>query len=224
MNIITGETTSLRTQSDVKTKISKKVYIKIKRVIDVILASVALILLSPLFAIIAIAIKIDSKGPVFFAHKRIGKNGKIIKLYKFRSMVINAEELIKSFTPEQMREYKENYKLTNDPRITKVGKFLRKTSLDELPQLINIINGDLSIIGPRPVVADELEKYGVNKDKFLSVTPGLTGYWAANGRSNTTYEQRMEMELYYIDNLSLKMDIKVFFKTILSVLKKEGAR
>ena len=230
MNIITGETTeniettSLRTQSDVKTKISKKVYIKIKRVIDVILASVALILLSPLLAIIAIAIKIDSKGPVFFAHKRIGKNGKIIKLYKFRSMVINAEELIKSFTPEQMREYKENYKLTNDPRITKVGKFLRKTSLDELPQLINIINGDLSIIGPRPVVADELEKYGVNKDKFLSVTPGLTGYWAANGRSNTTYEQRMEMELYYIDNLSLKMDIKVFFKTILSVLKKEGAR
>ena len=230
MNIITGETTeniettSLRTQSDVKTKISEKVYIKIKRVIDVILASVALILLSPLFAIIAIAIKIDSKGPVFFAHKRIGKNGKIIKLYKFRSMVINAEELIKSFTPEQMREYKENYKLTNDPRITKVGKFLRKTSLDELPQLINIINGDLSIIGPRPVVADELEKYGVNKDKFLSVTPGLTGYWAANGRSNTTYEQRMEMELYYIDNLSLKMDIKVFFKTILSVLKKEGAR
>lgn len=229
MNIITGETTeniettSLRTQSNVQTKISKKVYIKVKRVIDVILASVALILLSPLFAIIAIAIKIDSKGPVFFAHKRIGKNGKIIKLYKFRSMVINAEELIKSFTPEQMREYKENYKLTNDPRITKVGKFLRKTSLDELPQLINIINGDLSIIGPRPVVADELEKYGVNKDKFLSVTPGLTGYWAANGRSNTTYEQRMEMELYYIDNLSLKMDIKVFFKTILSVLKKEGA-
>lgn len=229
MNIITGETTeniettSLRTQSNVQTKISKKVYIKVKRVIDVILASIALILLSPLFAIIAIAIKIDSKGPVFFAHKRIGKNGNIIKLYKFRSMVINAQELIKSFTPEQMREYKENYKLTNDPRITKVGKFLRKTSLDELPQLINIINGDLSIIGPRPVVADELEKYGVNKDKFLSVTPGLTGYWAANGRSNTTYEQRMEMELYYIDNLSLKMDIKVFFKTILSVLKKEGA-
>ena len=229
MNIITGETTeniettSLRTQSDVKTKISKKVYIKIKRVIDVILASVALILLSPLFAIIAIAIKIDSKGPVFFAHKRIGKNGKIIKLYKFRSMVINAEELIKSFTPEQMREYKENYKLTNDPRITKVGKFLRKTSLDELPQLINIINGDLSIIGPRPVVADELEKYGANTKKFLSVTPGLTGYWAANGRSCTTYEQRMQMELYYIDNLSLKMDIKVFFKTIEAVIKREGA-
>ena len=113
--------------------------------------------------------------------------------------------------------------MTNDPRITKIGKFLRKTSLDELPQLLNIIKGDLSIIGPRPVVTDELEKYGANTKKFLSVTPGLTGYWAANGRSCTTYEQRMQMELYYIDNLSLKMDIKVFFKTIEAVIKREGA-
>ena len=138
-------------------------------------------------------------------------------------MVDNAEELIKNFTPEQMKEYKENYKLTNDPRITRIGNFLRKTSLDELPQLINIIKGELSIIGPRPVVRDELEKYGVNAEKFLSVTPGLTGYWAANGRSDTTYEQRMEMELFYVDNLSLKLDIQVFFKTILSVIKRKGA-
>ena len=198
-------------------------YRYIKRFMDVILATIALVVLSPIFLIIAIAIKIESKGPVFFKHARIGKNGKIIKLYKFRSMVINAEELIKSFTPEQMKEYKENYKLTNDPRITKIGKFLRKTSLDELPQLLNIIKGDLSIIGPRPVVIDELKKYGANTEKFLSVTPGLTGYWAANGRSCTTYEQRMQMELYYIDNLSLKMDVKVFFKTIEAVIKREGA-
>lgn len=198
-------------------------YRYIKRFMDVILSTIALVVLSPIFLIIAIAIKIESKGPVFFKHARIGKNGKIIKLYKFRSMVINAEELIKSFTPEQMKEYKENYKLTNDPRITKIGKFLRKTSLDELPQLFNIIKGDLSIIGPRPVVTDELKKYGTNTEKFLSVTPGLTGYWAANGRSCTTYEQRMQMELYYIDNLSLKMDIKVFFKTIEAVIKREGA-
>ena len=198
-------------------------YRYIKRFMDVILATIALVVLSPIFLIIAIAIKIESKGPVFFKHARIGKNGKIIKLYKFRSMVINAEELIKSFTPEQMKEYKENYKLTNDPRITKIGKFLRKTSLDELPQLLNIIKGDLSIIGPRPVVTDELKKYGTNTEKFLSVTPGLTGYWAANGRSCTTYEQRMQMELYYIDNLSLKMDVKVFFKTIEAVIKREGA-
>ena len=201
------------------------IYTIIKKAVDVMSGIVGTILLLPIILIVWIMRLVlkENDGPLFFEQIRIGKNGKIIKLYKFRSMVINAEELIKSFTPEQMREYKENYKLTNDPRITKVGKFLRKTSLDELPQLINIINGDLSIIGPRPVVADELEKYGVNKDKFLSVTPGLTGYWAANGRSNTTYEQRMKMELYYIDNLSLKMDIKVFFKTILSVVKKEGA-
>ena len=198
-------------------------YIVVKRIIDVLLSFIGLIILSPVFVIIAIAIKLESKGPVFFKHTRIGKDGKTIKIYKFRSMVENAEDLIKKFTPEQMKEYKENYKLSNDPRITKVGKFLRKTSLDELPQLINILNGDLSIIGPRPVVEEELKKYGKNIKKFLSVTPGLTGYWAANGRSCTSYEQRMEMELYYIDNLSFKMDVKVFFKTIIAVIKKEGA-
>ena len=195
----------------------------VKRTIDVTLSSIAMVLLMPLFAIIAIAIKLESKGPVLFKHTRIGKDGKIIKIYKFRSMVDNAEDLIKKFTPEQMEEYKKNYKLSNDPRVTKVGKFLRKTSLDELPQLINIIKGDLSIIGPRPVVAEELKKYGENASKFLSVTPGLTGYWAANGRSCTSYEQRMQMEMYYIDNLSFKMDAKVFFKTIEAVLKREGA-
>lgn len=195
----------------------------VKRTTDIVLSSIAMVALLPFFAIIALAIKIESKGPVFFKHTRIGKDGKVIKIYKFRSMVQNAEDLIKKFTPEQMKEYKENYKLANDPRITKVGNFLRKTSLDELPQLINIIRGDLSIIGPRPVVAEELKKYGPNIEKFLSVTPGLTGYWAANGRSCTSYEQRMQMELFYIDNLSLKMDIKVFLKTIVSVLKREGA-
>ena len=184
-------------------------YRMVKRTADVTLSAIAMVLLLPVLAIIAIAIKLDSKGPVFFKHTRIGKDGKIIKIYKFRSMVENAEDLIKNFTPEQMKEYKENYKLSNDPRITKVGKFLRKTSLDELPQLINIFKGDLSIIGPRPVVADELKKYGPNIDKFLSVTPGLTGYWAANGRSCTTYEQRMQMELFYVDNLSFKMETSI---------------
>lgn len=215
--------------SNKSTKIYKEVLIKktpykvVKRIMDIILSSIALVVLSPIFAIIALAIKIESKGPVFFKHTRIGKEGEIIKIYKFRSMVINAEELIKKFTPEQMKEYKENYKLTDDPRITKVGKFLRKTSLDELPQLINIIKGELSIIGPRPVIQEELEKYGTNAQKFLSVTPGLTGYWAANGRSSTTYEERMEMELYYVDNMSLLLDLKVFLKTFGAVIKREGA-
>lgn len=202
---------------------SVSVYKYMKRGLDIILSLIGIILLSPVFLIIAVAIKIDSKGPVIFTHKRIGKNGKVIGLYKFRSMVNNAEDLIKKFTPEQMEEYKKNYKLQNDPRITRVGKFLRKTSLDELPQLFNILKGDLSIIGPRPVIGEELEKYGFNKNKFLSVTPGLTGFWAANGRSDTTYEQRMAMELFYVDHMSWKLDCKVFLKTVLSVIKREGA-
>ena len=199
-------------------------YKYVKRILDVVISSLALIVLSPLFLIIAVLIKLESKGPVFFGHRRIGKDGKEIKILKFRTMVDNAEDLIKKFTPEQMEEFKKNFKLENDPRITKMGKILRKTSLDELPQLINIIRGELSLIGPRPIVSRELEKYENNKNKFLSITPGLTGYWAANGRSNTTYEQRMIMELYYIDNISWKLDVKIFFRTILSVLKKEGAR
>lgn len=202
---------------------SKINYISVKRIIDVIISIIGLIVLSPIFLILAIIIKLDSKGPVFFAHTRYGKDGKKFKMYKFRTMYENAQDMINDFTPEQMKEWKENFKLQDDPRITKVGKFLRKTSLDELPQIVNIIKGDLSIIGPRPVIEEELEKYGDNKDKFLSVTPGLTGYWQANGRSSTTYEQRMEMELYYIDNISPKLDVKIFFKTIESVIKKEGA-
>ena len=201
----------------------KEVYLFSKRILDVIVASLGLVVLAPIFLILAVLVKIDSKGPVFFAHTRIGKNGKKFKMYKFRTMYENAQEMIKEFTPEQMAEWKENYKLKDDPRITKIGKILRKTSLDELPQIINIIKGDISIIGPRPVIGEELEKYGENKNKFLSERPGLTGYWAANGRSDTTYEERMEMELYYIDNISFKTDFKIFFKTIISVLKREGA-
>ena len=201
----------------------KDIYSYIKRGLDVLISSIALVILSPIFLILAILIKIDSKGPVFFKHTRIGKNGTTFKMYKFRTMYDNAEDMIKEFTPEQMKEWKENYKLTNDPRITKMGKFLRKTSIDEIPQLINILKGDLSLIGPRPVIEEELEKYEENKEKFLSVKPGLTGYWAANGRSNTSYDERMKMELYYVDNISFKLDVKIFLKTILSVIKKEGA-
>ena len=178
----------------------------------------------PFFLIIAILIKIDSRGPVFFKHKRIGKYGKDLYIYKFRTMVDNAEDEINNFTQEQKKEFEENYKLENDPRVTRIGKILRKTSIDELPQIINILKGEMAIIGPRPVVKDELEKYGKNKNKFLSIAPGLTGYWAANGRSDVSYEERMAMELYYIDNRSLLLDLKIFFKTIGSVLTGRGAR
>lgn len=206
-----------------KSLVLKNQYKITKRTADILVSLIGLIFLSPLFLIISIAVKLDSKGPAFFVHKRIGKDGKIINVYKFRTMVDNAEGLIRKFTPEQLKKFNENFKLEDDPRITRIGKFLRKTSLDELPQLLNILKGELSIIGPRPVVSDEIERYGENKEKFLSVTPGLTGYWAANGRSCTTYEERMQMELYYVDNISLKTDIEIFFKTIILVLKREGA-
>ncbi len=220
--ITTTEKAINKTESE-KSLLAENNYKITKRLADVILSTIGLILLSPLFFVIICAIKLDSKGPAFFAHKRIGKNGKTIYIYKFRTMVDNAENLIKKFTPEQLKQFNENFKLEDDPRITKIGKFLRETSLDELPQLLNILKGELSIVGPRPIVNDELEKYGENKEKFLSVTPGLTGYWAANGRSNTTYEERMQMELYYVENASFKIDTNIFFKTIFKVFKKEGA-
>lgn len=216
---------AIKNETDYSEQIKKVgIYSKyIKRVIDVFLSVIGLILLSPIFCFIAIAIKLDSQGSVFLKHERIGKNGKKFKMYKFRTMVIDAHDLEKYFSQEQMKEFKENYKVKNDPRITKIGKFLRKTSLDELPQIYNILKGDLSIIGPRPIIDEELEKYGPNKAKFLSVTPGLTGYWACNGRSDTTYDERIAMELYYIDNISIKMDMKIFLKTIMSVLDRKGA-
>ena len=204
-------------------KLAKQTYSIFKRILDIILSLTAIILLLPLFLVLAIIIKIDSKGRIIFKHKRIGQKGKIIYMYKFRTMVENAEDLIQKFTPEQKKEYEKNYKLDNDFRITRVGKILRKTSLDELPQLFNILTGDMSFVGPRPIVKKELEKYGTNQEKLLSTKPGLTGFWQAHGRSNTTYDERICMELYYVSNASLKLDIKIFFKTVISVLKREGA-
>ena len=208
-------------------KKEKPIFFFIKRCIDIILSLLGLIILSPVFLLIAILIKKEDHGNVFYKHKRIGHMNKDIYIYKFRSMTNKYktfDEFYQTLSDEQKQEWDENFKLENDPRITKIGNFLRKTSLDELPQIINILKGDMSVIGPRPVVNDEIEKYGNQKAKFLSVKPGLTGYWAANGRSATTYEDRIKLELYYIDHCSLLLDIKIFFKTILSVLKKEGAK
>lgn len=201
----------------------KTVYLLFKRAFDFLVSLVALIVLSPVFLLVALAVKLSSSGPVIYKQHRIGMHGKDIYLYKFRSMVKNADALIQSFTPEQKKEYFENYKLEHDPRITPIGSFLRKSSLDELPQLVNILKGEMSFVGPRPVVKDELEKYGSNKDRFLSVKPGLTGYWATHGRSDISYEERMKLELYYVDHASLWLDIKIFFLTFVAVFTHEGA-
>lgn len=207
-------------------KISDKsflVYNFFKRGFDIISASIGLIVLLPIFILLGILIKLDSKGPIFFSHKRIGKDGKVIGVYKFRSMVSNSEEIFRNFTKEQKEEFEKNFKLDDDPRITKLGKFLRKTSLDELPQLLNIIKGDMSVVGPRPIVKAEVDKYGNCADKLFSVKPGLTGFWQANGRSDTSYEERVQMDMYYVDNRSFLLDIRIIFKTVISVIKKEGA-
>lgn len=202
----------------------KKGYLVAKRVLDIVASSVGLIVLLLPMAVIALLVKIESPGPAIYVHNRIGKNGKPLPLLKFRSMYANADEMIEDFTPEQKVEWEENFKLDHDPRITRIGKFLRRTSLDELPQLVNILKGELSIVGPRPITAEELERYGENKDKFLSVTPGLTGYWQAYARSTCSYEQRMNMELFYVENANFWWDIKIIFATVGAVLRGDGAK
>lgn len=204
--------------------ITREVYVKFKRVVDCFLSLLAVIILFPVFIIIGLLIKLTSNGPIIYKHKRVGKDGKEIYLYKFRTMVSDANNFEKYFTKEQMEEFQKNYKLDNDPRITKVGKILRVLSLDEVPQLLNILKGDMALIGPRPVVEKELEYFKNKKDLVLSVLPGLTGWWACNGRSCTTYDERVKLEAYYAENISFKLDVKCFFKTIKVVIERKGAK
>lgn len=211
---------------DLSKRNSKRIYLSIKRCFDIIASLFALIVLSPIFLIIMASICLESKGSPIYKQKRIGKNGKYFYIYKFRTMYIDSQERLKELLkdPKIKKEWEENFKLSNDPRVSKVGKVLRKTSLDELPQLLNIFNGTMSIVGPRPIIDGEIEKYGLLKNKFLSVTPGLTGWWACNGRSQLDYNERIRLELYYVNHQSLKLDIKCLYKTAISVLKREGAK
>jgi undecaprenyl-phosphate galactose phosphotransferase len=206
----------------------KSLYFTLKRIFDILCGIFGIIVMIPLAFIIKIVYMLNGDfKSIFFKQKRLGKDGKIMYIYKFRTMVPNAEEILQEWlknNEDKRDEYLKTRKIDNDPRITKVGKILRETSLDEFPQFINVLKGDMAMIGPRPVVVDEADNYGKNKAKFLSVRPGLTGYWAANGRSNTTYKQRIKMELFYVDNCSAKLDIQIIFETIKSVLKKEGAK
>lgn len=201
-------------------------YLFFKRAFDLVAGAVGLVLSSPLFLIISLFYLFGSqKGPVFFRQKRIGQRGHAFYIYKFRSMVVNAEEELKSNKLLYRKYIENNYKLepSEDPRITVIGRFLRKTSLDELPQLINVIKGEMSIVGPRPVVTEELKEYGDNTKLFLSAKPGLTGYWQVCGRSNIEYPERVDVELYYIRHKSFKFDLKIIFQTILSVITGKGA-
>lgn len=203
----------------------KHVYPVIKRIFDFIVAIVALVVLSPVFIVTALAVVIESPGKPI--HKRICyRNGKEFAIYKFRSMVSDADNLEKHFTPEQLEQYRKEIKLDEDPRITKVGRIIRKFSIDELPQLFNIIKGDMSLVGPRPIIEEEVKYYGDSQKLLFSVKPGLTGYWQVNGRSNSTYEsgERQKLELYYAKHRSFMLDIKILFMTVGAVIRCEGAK
>ena len=213
--------------NDLAEEISKKLTLATKRLIDICGALVGIAILLPLTVVIAIINFVNKEnGPLFYSQKRIGKDGKYFKMYKFRSMVVGADEILKKLLDENedlRKEFEETRKLQDDPRITKVGRILRKTSLDEFPQFINVLKGEMSLVGPRAVIDGEIEKFGEHKEEVLSVKPGITGYWAANGRSNTSYDERVEMETYYANNISILLDIQILFKTVISVIKKEGA-
>lgn len=212
---------------DTLSYISRQITLFFKRIIDIIGAFVGIAILIPLTVVVWVVNKVNKEeGPLFYSQERIGKNGKHFKMYKFRSMVVDAEERLQKMLVEDeevRKEFEETRKLKNDPRITKIGKILRKTSLDEFPQFINVLKGDMSLVGPRAVIDGEIEKFGVHKKEVLSVKPGITGYWAANGRSDTSYEERVEMETFYAKNMSLMLDTEILAKTVVSVVKKEGA-
>ncbi len=219
-------------KSRVETRINTAVkpehlYLIVKRAADIILSGIGLILVAPILLIVAVLIKLDSKGPVFLDQKRIGKDGKMFRIYKFRSMVDHAEDVLMELMendPAIKEEYTTKKKLENDPRVTKIGKFIRKTSIDELPQLINIFLGDMSLVGPRPYLAMEIEDMGLTYFTIIKMTPGLTGPWQVAGRSNIGFRERCAIDCRYYKDRSLKDDFKIILKTFKVVLGRKGAK
>lgn len=200
----------------------RMVYEIIKCALDVVGAGALLLIALPLMIAIALGVKLSSPGPIFFRQRRLGRDGKVFYCYKFRSMVCDAEVRLKQ-CPELWQKFGQNYKLKCDPRVTSFGMFLRKTSLDELPQLWNVLRGDMSLIGPRPIVPPELDKYGFFGRKLLTVTPGLSGMWQVYGRSDTTYPERVRLDMSYIDARSTLLDIKLLLLTMRAVVNRSGA-
>ncbi|MGF1943697.1 sugar transferase [Enterococcus casseliflavus] len=202
---------------------AKVVYHFIKRAIDIFGSSLGLIVLSPLFLIVGYMIKKeDSGGPIFFSQDRVGKNGKVFKMYKFRSMCIDAEERL-ALLLEHNEVEGAMFKIKDDPRVTRIGKFIRKTSIDELPQLWNVLKGNMSLVGPRPPLVREVVEYSEYDKQRLFVKPGCTGLWQVSGRNHVGFHEMVQLDLEYIDSQSLYFDIKVIFKTIIIILKPNGA-
>ena len=201
-------------------------YLFIKRVFDLTCSVIALILLAPVFLIVAILIKHEDGGPVLHRRECVTQNGRTYIMYKFRTMMIDADDRLDMFTPQQREGYLRGVKIKDDPRITRIGKVLRSTSIDELPQLISVIKSDMSIIGPRPVIEREAEEYGELREYLLGCKPGITGYWQVMGRGTVPFlsDEGKQLQLYYVDHQSLWLDIRIFFKTVRVVLSKVGAQ
>ncbi|MBA3239378.1 MAG: sugar transferase [Parachlamydiaceae bacterium] len=199
----------------------------LKRTFDITFSIFALLFGLPCFLLIAMCVKLSSRGPIFYSHERIGRGGKPFFCYKFRSMYKDSDERLKDLLnlhPELRKEWEKTHKLKNDPRITPIGLFLRKSSLDELPQFWNVLRGDLSVVGPRPVIKQEIEKYfGEKASVILSVRPGLTGIWQVSGRNNTAYSHRIQLDELYVNRQSLLLDLKLIAKTIPAMIFSKGA-
>lgn len=196
------------------------------RLFDIAVAASALILALPFLVLLAVAMQIDSPGPLLFRHRRIGLGGKTFPCLKFRTMHVNAAEMLREHLATNAAaraEWQAEFKLRNDPRITRLGRIVRKLSLDELPQLLNVIAGDMSLVGPRPIIADEVERYGQFFDDYCSVRPGLTGIWQISGRNDISYSQRVALDCYYARNKSVWMDLGVLFGTVPAVLRARGS-
>ena len=199
-------------ESDTVEVKTSKIYLFIKRIIDIVGSLIGLILLSPLLVIIGVLIKVESKGPIIFSQDRIGKNGKVFRMYKLRSMVANAEEL-KGTLMKENEMSGPMFKIKDDPRVTKIGRFIRKTSIDELPQLFNVLKGDMSLVGPRPSLPNEVLEFEPWMNKRLMVKPGLTCYWQVMGRNNIDFQQWMLLDIKYVETRSIIVDIKLIIKT-----------
>jgi lipopolysaccharide/colanic/teichoic acid biosynthesis glycosyltransferase len=194
----------------------------LKVVLDYAITLPALLFLLPLLAIIALAVKLDSAGPIIYRRRVLGKDGREFDAFKFRTMFVNGDEILAQY-PKLRAELDRNYKLKADPRVTRMGQLLRKFSLDELPQLFNILKQDMSLVGPRIITRNELEKYGQWGETLMTVMPGLTGLWQVSGRSDTSYDERVSLDMEYIHNWSIWMDVKIVLRTVPAVLKGDGA-
>lgn len=222
-SVATPVAPEIRVERGLGSRYHRRTYQIAKRGFDIVLSSIALLALFPLLLTISIILAFVDGFPVAFRQKRIGRNGELFDIHKFRTMVKNAEEILQA-RPDLWEEYRQTYKIKHDPRISKFGHFLRKSSLDELPQLLNVLKGNMSLVGPRPIVEPEIDMYGDQKGVYLAMKPGCAGLWQCMGRSATTYEERVELDREYYENASIWFDFVILWRTVLAIATGRGAR